>query len=254
MRRGSPARQIAGRFLALTALLAAPAAAEAPVYPQGTIFVSPDIVTTDTPTAFLAIEYAGTGAPIMFDRRSASFAPTNAFLFDATYSDGLKLQVQVNTEFGSEAAATLQASRYAKLIGQLPVALRTRIETIWVHRGMEPLGGGNQNVLVHTGLADAYARRGILEEALFHEATHTSLDADHANSAGWRAAQQADPSFVSPYARQNAQREDLAETVLLWFAIRHAPDSLSAADTARIKRQIPGRLAYLDEQMFKMVP
>ena len=35
---------------------------------------------------------------------------------------------------------------------------------------MELFGGRNNNVLIHTGKADRYETRGILEEALIHEA------------------------------------------------------------------------------------
>ena len=69
---------------------------------------------------------------------------------------------------------------------------------------MQPFGGGNNNLLIHTGQGAQYEASGILEETFVHEAAHTSLDAVHASSAGWIAAQQADPNFISTYARDNA--------------------------------------------------
>ena len=61
------------------------------------------------------------------------------------------------------------------------------METVWIHRGVEPFGGGNFNILIHTGQAAEYVAAGILEETLVHEAVHSSLDGTHAAAAGWLA-------------------------------------------------------------------
>ena len=70
------------------------------------------------------------------------------------------------------------------------------------------LGGGNNNLLIHTDWSERhYERQGILEETFVHEAAHTSLDARHAQSAEWLQAQEADCHFTSttpktiPYVR-----------------------------------------------------
>ena len=54
---------------------------------------------------------------------------------------------------------------------------------------------------------------------LFHEAAHVSLDVDHTDSTGWRAAQAADGEFISTYARDLPDREDVAESVSPYFAV-----------------------------------
>jgi len=90
-----------------------------------------------------------------------------------------------------------------------------------------------------------------LEEVLFHEATHTSFDAEHANSAGWLAAQDADPNFISSYARDNPTREDVAESLLPWFALRHA-GGLFPFQITSIQATIPNRLAYFDALDFQL--
>ena len=70
--------------------------------------------------------------------------------------------------------------RYGEEIGRLPTALRKDVETVWIHKGVELFGGGNNNLLIHTGQAVDYIYEGILEEVLVHEAAHTSLDTYHA--------------------------------------------------------------------------
>lgn len=211
----------------------------------GTTFIDPDILTPDDPTAFASLTPAGRGTRTMFDRRVNDWIRVEAHLFDARFSDGLNAEVQVNPEFdGAEAAEV--AEKFAREIGRLPTALRTGLETVWIHQGTEPFGGGNDNILIHVGQADLYEGDGFLHETLLHEATHTSLDPSHARSAGWTAARTADGNFISEYARDFPDREDLAETFVVWFAVRHARDRIAESLYDTIFATIPHRIAYLD--------
>jgi hypothetical protein len=232
---------------------AGPAAWAQPPF-SGTIFIDPDIVTSSDPTTFTGMTYAGQANRLMFDRRENAFITVNAYLFNATFSDGLAAEIQVNDEFGSVAAATAQAGTYAPVIGRLPTALRADVETVWIHQGVQPFGGGNNNLLIHTGQGDLYAASGILEEVFVHEASHTSLDAAHASSAGWLAAQLADPEFISTYAEANPTREDIAESFLTYMAVRYRADRISTSLADTITATIPNRIAYFDSQNFNMFP
>ncbi|MGE3190981.1 MAG: hypothetical protein AB7N90_14970 [Vicinamibacterales bacterium] len=216
------------RLLLAAALSCAAVAVHAAPPMGGTIFMDPDIITSADQTTFTGITYAGTGPRLMYDRRVAAFVTYNAFLFNATYSDfAAAVEVQVNPEFGTPEAALAQADKYARVIGRLPKALRTDVQTVWIHQGVQPFGGGNHNLLIHIGQSVEYETQGILEETFIHEAAHTSLDAAHANAAGWVAAQRADPDFISTYARDNPTREDIAESFLPFLAARHRADRIT---------------------------
>ena len=214
---------------------------------SGTIFLDPDILTEADPTTFQKIEDAGRGDRTMYDRRSG-WVYENAFLFNASFSDLPDVEIQVNPEFGDTNTARAQAEAYAPVIGRLPRCLRVDVFTVWIHKGNNPFGGGNNNLLIHTGQADQYVASGILEETLVHEASHTSLDADHATASGWLDAQAADGNFISTYARDNPTREDVAETFLLYFALRYGTGRISQSLIATIKDTIPNRIAYFDAQ------
>src|SRR5688572_11663869 len=180
----------------------------------GTIFLDPDIITGNDPTSFQTLTPNGQGSRTMFDRRVNDWITVEAYLFQVTYDDGLNIEVQVNPEFESSTLAEVQAEKYAIVIGRLPASLRQDVQTAWIHKGVNLFGGGNNNILIHIGQADLYENDGILEETLVHEASHTSLDAIHANAPGWVNAQHEDPTFISTYARDNPTREDIAETFL----------------------------------------
>jgi uncharacterized surface protein with fasciclin (FAS1) repeats len=219
----------------------------------GTIFISSEIMTADDPTAFEGLTPAPRGFGWMFDRRINNWVWIESIRFDATFSDGLTAQIQVNPEF-DEAKALEEAEKCAREIGRLPTELRKDMETVWIHMGTEAFGGGNNNILIHTGQAALYEADGILHETLMHEAVHTSLDAQHATSAGWLAAQAADGNFISAYARDFPVQEDLAETFVPWFAVRFARDRISEEMYDTIMATIPHRIAYLDAQGFDMYP
>ena len=252
------AQKPAGGLLAVAMFLLVVVATQnvraAPPY-DGTIFIDPDIITAADPTAFSGLTYAGQGVRTMFDRRVNAFVQLNAYLFNATYSDGLQIEFEVNPEFGSVAAAQAQATYYAPVIGRLPRVLRLHVLTSWIHQGDQPFGGGNNNLLIHTGsIAQSYIASGILEEALAHEASHTSLDAYHAAAPGWLAAQTADPNFISTYARDNPTREDIAESFVPYLAVRLPGSRVGAAMAQTILSTIPNRIAYFDAQHFDLSP
>jgi hypothetical protein len=244
------------RFTAALALLLAPASgvhAEPPF--SGTAFLDPDIITAATPTRFVAAVATGQAPRMMFDRRLNAFASYNAYLFQASYADGLQIEFQVNPEFGSVAAAQAVVEFYAPIIGRLPRGLRQDVQTSWIHQGDEAFGGGNNNLLIHTGaLAQTYIDLGALEEVLAHEATHTSLDAELASSAAWLAAQAADPDFISTYARDEPAREDVAESLVPWLALQCARERIDPEVAATIETTIPNRLAVFDAAALDLAP
>lgn len=217
---------------------------------DGTIFIEPGIITEDDPTAYLSLSDAGQGERTMFDRRSDDWRNLNAYLFNASYSDGDDIEIQVNPEFADTDSARVEALKYASVIGRLPNYLRADVQTVWIHKGVNPFGGGNNNLLIHTGQAESYVSSGILEETLVHESCHTSLDGTHAAAAGWLEAQNADGEYISTYARDNPTREDIAESFLPYFAYKYRSDRISQSMANLISSTIPNRIAYFDRQSF----
>jgi hypothetical protein len=220
---------------------------------SGTIFVDKDIIKETDPTTFVSLKATGTGTRRMYDRRIARFQNFNATLFLATFSDGLSVEVQVNPEF-SQADALKEAQRYLPAIGRLPYALRVDVKTVWIHKGVQPFGGGNRNLLIHTGQGLKYIQQGILEETFVHEAAHTSLDATHAKHPDWLAAQKNDGQFISTYARDNPVREDVAETFLMYLALRYRSNRISSQLKQTLKATIPYRMRYFDKLSLNMLP
>ena len=272
-----PGSALAAVVLSLSFACGGPApVVEGPPY-QGTAYIDPDLIVASDPSALRSLDYAGRGVRTMFDRRRDGFVAVDAYLFEAGFEGGAVVEVQVNPEFGNVGAAERQAAFYARAVGQLPAGLRTRVETLWIHRGDMPFGGGNDNILIHVGRAADYLRRGVLEEILMHEAAHTSLDPLHAAADTWVAAQAADgrchpcarltgawtgsrvariapPGFISDYARDHPRREDVAESFGPFFAVRHRRERISRSMTRMIEATMPNRIEYFDRLDIDMHP
>jgi Secretion system C-terminal sorting domain len=221
---------------------------------SGTVFIDPDIITSSDPSSIQSTSYTGQGTVIMYDRRVSGWVTVNAYLFDVVWDDGLTSVAQVNPEFGTISAATIEAEKYAFLIGQLPTCLREDVNEIWIHKGIQPFGGGNKSILIHAGQSTLYENDGIIEEALVHEASHTSLDAFHAAHSDWINAQNLDGSFISTYAQSNPTTEDIAESYLTWLAVRYRQSRISVSDYDSIVSTIPNRLAYFDSINCNLYP
>lgn len=221
---------------------------------RGTIFFDPDVITADDPSTVVSTTYTGEGTRRMYDRRLPGWDTVNVYLFDVVFDDGLTTEAQVNAEFGTLEAATAVAKKYAEVVGKLPTCLRIDVDALWINTGTMPFGGGNRSLLIYTGMSAKYEEQGILEETLIHEASHTSLDATHARAEEWKKAAELDGKFISNYAASNPTREDIAETFLMWIAVRQPVVKISEKDFSTITETVPNRLIYFDRQNLNMYP
>ncbi|MCY3838860.1 MAG: carboxypeptidase regulatory-like domain-containing protein [Gammaproteobacteria bacterium] len=221
---------------------------------EGTVWITPDILGPSDPTSFRSVTYRGRGIREFWDRRTNRWVRIDVYLFNVQYA-GRQSEFQVHPEFGSREAARSEVDTYAPALGRLPAALLSGVREVEVS-AVDALLQGNEAGIVHiyTGNAEELIRNGFLEEVLFHEGGHASLDRSHKNSAGWRTAQQEDGVFISTYARDHPVREDVAESILPYFAVRYRPERLTDADRSAILSAIPNRLVYFDERRLNMSP
>lgn len=224
---------------------------------SGTIWVTPDILGPDDPSSLGSVTHTGRGMRRIFDRRTDEWTTVNAYLFDVEFGERT-VEWQFNPEFGSVEAAQAEIDVFAPAIGRLPTVLLEDLDEVEVNAGQGLFGGDpyERSFLIHTedpGTLRA-VRDGFLEEVFLHEGAHVSLDLEHYDSPGWRAAQQADGVAISEYASGLPDQEDVAETILPWFAVRYRPERLTVAVRWLMTMTTPNRLAYLDEQEFDMSP
>tara|TARA_B100000242_G_C42958890_1_gene444697 strand:+ start:122 stop:892 length:771 start_codon:yes stop_codon:yes gene_type:complete len=224
------------------------------------IYTDCDILTKKDPTSFKKITFVEEKKIKFWDRRKQKSSGWNqsnfkAFIFKAEFEKSNYALIRVNSEFKTIEKAENQAIKYAKMAGQLPVFLRTGLKTITIHKGDRAWGGGNNDILIHTGDRDAKGK--CVEEIMIHEGGHTSLDGAWGGLIKWyqwKKMIEADNKYISKYARDFPKREDLAETINWWIAVRCKSDRISKSNYKKIIKGIPNRLKYLDEQNFNTYP
>ena len=223
----------------------------------GTVWVTPDILGPDDPSSFDSVAYTGRGTREIFDRRANAWITVNAYLFDVWFGERA-VEWQFNPEFGGEEATRAEIDVFAPAIGRLPAALLANLQEVEVNAGEGAFGGNSYNgsILIHTEDSGTRlaVRDGFLEEVFMHEAAHASLDPDHGDAAGWRAAQQADGVAISDYARDFPDREDVAESILPYFAVRYRPGRLTASELWLMTMTTPNRWDYFDGRELDMSP
>ena len=200
---------------------------------RGSVFISNNILNSSDISTFISLESISDNPRTMFDRRNnGSWITITPFLFEAKFSDGTQIEVQVNNEFENKTNAEIVALTYVEAIGRLPELFRKDVETVWIHKGNENFGGGNNNILIHH------------DRGLEHE-KYGLLDSYHSSSSGWIEAQIADNgNFISDYAKEYPQREDVAETFPLCFALKYKRDRLDNGIIQKIEKAIPNRIKY----------
>ena len=217
----------------------------------GTVWVDKDIIQPGDWTAYQLLSYSGIASRFVYDRRDNVFLTRPMHIFQATYADAPAIEVQVNSNDFSTSIASQYAASYAEMVGRLPTPLRADLETMTIHGGGAlPFGGAENGILIHVDVEPTTVD--FLEEILVHEATHAIYDATHSLAPAWIAAQAADPTFISTYARDYPDREDVAETLLMWYALRHRSERLDAATIVATEAAIPNRLAYFDALPFDL--
>jgi hypothetical protein len=215
---------------------------------HGTIFIASHIVTPSDSSTFKSNTYEGQKSRTIFDRREGKFVDANVFIFKTQFNDGVTFETWVNPEFDSVDSAKMAAQKYDKVIGRIPAVLRKGIKHLTVNKGTEAFGGngGTGGLLIHTGMAKNYEKEGILAETLVHESTHISLQPKYNALSGWMAAQEDDPTFISTYAKENSEREDMAESFLPYIDVRYRSDRISKGLADTIKAAMPRRIAFFD--------
>ena len=231
-----------------------------------TVWASSDVIRDSDPSAFDSLVYVGRAVrwfwdPLEGERRWRD--DLDPFLFEAHFGGAALLEVQAHPALG-EATAVEAARQILPPMGRLPRVLIDGVREIEVELspGAKYGAGGNAcaNVYHWEGLPSDWRRTppfvdaAFVEEIALHEGAHAVLDPCRGVLAEWQAAQAADGLFITVYARDYPNGEDIAETFWAWFVSRCVPDRMPPEWKRRIDAGIPHRLAYLDRLGLDMRP
>ena len=183
----------------------------------------------------------------MYDPRRDALFVDGAIHFDVAFPEGT-VRINVHPAVSDPPA---RASEVAASVSRLPVPMREPLRHVNVLDGdgaawEEGLGGffTLYDELIERRLSDR-----DLDETVFHEAAHVALDSVLSNDPDWRANQAADGAFITEYAADHPDKEDIAESALFAWTMQYHPGRLPADVEAAVRNVMPNRLEYLGNMM-----
>ena len=235
------------------------------IFKGGSEWKDGDIINKKDPSNFINLSFVEKKKVLGYDVRTLSNKYTKdgwgkssftVFVFNATFENSKDILINVNDEFKTDKKAKKQAIKWAKIYGQMPKFLKKNVKEITIHKGKAGWAGGQGTIVIHTDYLTNENKK-YAEELMFHELTHASLDwwwGGSVNEEKWKNAVSTDKYYISEYAWELPGNEDLAETVLWWYASRCKADRISKKNNEKVNKFLTNRFKYLDEQNYDMHP
>lgn len=232
---------------ALLALAENAQPAEQPPF-GGTVYIDSGWITSTDISAFIEKTPLGIERVTLYDRRVPAFTDVDAHSYELAYGNSVVVVARVNTEF-DEVTASALADKWGFVLGQMPLGLIEHLGELHIQPGDELMGGNGftnpTHVLIHEDHGANNLANGWAEEEVLHELGHAVFQ-PRVEDADWVAAQKTDPCFISDYARDNPIREDVAETLGPYLAMKFLSERVSDADGTKIANCIAARSLVLD--------
>ncbi len=225
------------------------AAAEQPFFRNSIVANDIDFIHTSDPTVESTLNYLGTSRREMPDKRNDLLFDDGAHAFSMEFADGAVVEIFLHSDFEN----FVEIERYSNLlkgpVGKLPLEMRKTLSHVVIHKGNEAAFSehlGHFFVLYSQNM-ETRIKNNDLEETVFHESVHATLDHRYRESNDWIEAQRADSVFVTNYGADNPNTEDFAESALFAYTLNSYPDRLPANLQRWLKDNVPNRMAYFDD-------
>lgn len=149
-----------------------------------------------------------------------------------------------------------RAIEVAVSVSRLPTQMRNMLRYVNILDGdgsaWEEGSGGF--FTLYDGLMERRLAEHDLDETVFHEMTHVALDPLLSSDPDWQSNQVADGDFITRYAADNPEKEDVAESALFAWTVLYHPGRLPADVEAAVRDMIPNRLEYLGNMLEGYLP
>lgn len=230
-------------------VLAPQFSAAEPLFPNSVVSNDLEFIRANDQSVFSCLMFQSTERAEMPDKRSDALFDSGAFIFQANYKDGTSVGLWAHSDFGSQSAALRSVEPVAQAIGKLPTIMRSRLDHVVIHKGDEVAFGESDGhfFVLYSDNIHTRIRNHDLEETVFHESVHATLDATYHRNHAWRNAQLADGAFVTEYAARSPEKEDMAESALFSWTMLVHPGRLPQSIEAQVRKIMPNRLAFFED-------
>lgn len=217
-----------------------------PLFPNSVVSNDIDFILDTDADAFKSMAFLRGENKEMPDSRNDKLFDTNTFVFEATFSDAKKVQIWCHSSFETQAAAQAYAEKLCPRLGKLPEVQRNMLDHVIIHKGNATAFAETEGhfFVLYSDNMDARISTHDLEETVFHESVHASIQDTYKNNAEWKNAQTLDPSYITDYAKSLPNLEDMPETALFAYTLIAHPRRLSPEIEAWFTTNIPNRIAF----------
>ena len=221
----------------------------------GTMWELPDLITSSDYTVYSTSTYQGIETRLFYDKSILDFINYPAHVYKVNFGDGLSVDFEIYTEFTQEEALVIKQN-YAPLIGQLGKELRKNIKSIEFLKGDYTASAqitndlSYSNITIHidwlNNIVKTRSDGDRTEELFIHEAAHLSIDPYIYGQRGWNDAVYLDGNYLSTYAKDNPESEDIAETFQAYIAVKYFPERITSSLRDTILSTCLNRFKYFD--------
>ena len=227
----------------------------------GTLWELPDLISSSDYTVFSTSIYEGIEIRLFYDEAITDFINYPAHIFKVNFGDGLSIDFEIYSEFSEQEAISIE-QKYAPIVGQLGKELRKNIKSIEFLKGNSVASAQRSNDLSYANITfhidwlnnTVETRPGgdRTEELLIHESAHLSIDPYVYNQQGWIDAVNLDNNYISTYAKENPDTEDVAENFQAYIAVKYFPERISNSLRDTILSVCLNRFKYFDSLNFDL--
>lgn len=217
-----------------------------PLFPNSVVSNDIDFILGTDPDAFTNLVFIGREDHEMPGSASGNLFDEDTFVFEATFSNGFQLEIWCHSSFITEEAAQEYADKLCPRLGKLPIVQRDMLDHVVIHTGNHTAFAETQGhfFVLYAQNMDARISTHDLEETVFHESVHASIQDIYEDDPAWTSAQAADPSFVTEYAQQHPHLEDMPESALFAYTFITHPGRLSSDIEDWLIENIPNRIEF----------
>jgi len=214
----------------------------------GTVHQMPNTITDTDPTEFVTLSDASEGVLHSMWGPNGWDHEVPVWQFTAQFSDSPDVTISFDKDVGDAAFCAPHAFNFAQAVGRTPWYARTsfvgldfRPGSYGAPEGCNAWGGGGV-ITICLGVGQELIDNGNIEELFMHEGSHVSVDSLVEGTDDWLCAKQRDNNFISTYARDHPTSEDVAESIVPWYAHTYSNTRVPTETITAIEDAIPARL------------
>jgi hypothetical protein len=220
-----------------------------PLFPNSIVSNDIDFITAEDPAVFGCLKYEGEQTREMPGSiASDELLVDDVHVFQAYFSDGSQVSIWVHPRVGNHDDLARFADLLLLPLGRLPKFMRQELSHIVIQAGDETAFAehlGRFFVVYHENMLRRITTHD-LDETVFHETVHATLEAEWGQSLFWQRAQISDGDFITDYAASRPELEDLPESALFAYTYLMHPGRLPPNIVQRMEQIMPARLAFFE--------